>query len=136
MFAASPVIDSTRFAAFLVRFPGDFSPFQRPSGAFFSLRCLIYKVHAVPGGVLLILQDLFLFVKNFFQKFLTFKKSRKKETFSILSGGLLPLTGTVTTALTALLGYQRFPVKSTHFFTVCSFFLHISRFFCFFKNMR
>ena len=38
----------------LVRFPGDFSPFKRPSGAFFLLRCLIYKVHAVPGGTLLL----------------------------------------------------------------------------------
>ena len=47
----------------------DFSHESLPSGAFFSLRCLIYKVHAVPGGTLLILQNLFEFVKYFFQKF-------------------------------------------------------------------
>ena len=47
----------------------DFSRESLPSGAFFSLRCLIYKVHAVPGGTLLILQNLFEFVKYFFQKF-------------------------------------------------------------------
>ena len=50
----------------------DFSQKSLPSGAFFSLRCLIYKVHAVPGGTLLILQNLFEFVKYFFQKFLMF----------------------------------------------------------------
>ena len=50
----------------------DSSQKSLPSGAFFSLRCLIYKVHAVPGGTLLILQNLFEFVKYFFQKFLTF----------------------------------------------------------------
>ena len=52
--------------------PCDFSQKSLPSGAFFSLRCLIYKVHAVPGGTLLILQNLIEFVKYFFQKFLMF----------------------------------------------------------------
>ncbi|WP_308857754.1 hypothetical protein, partial [uncultured Oscillibacter sp.] len=99
-------------------------------------RCLIYKVHAVPGGVFLILQDLFLFVKNFFQKFFNFQKSlANKKHILKLPGGLLPLTGAVATALTALLGYQRFPIKSTHFFTVCSFFLYILSFFAFSKHL-
>ena len=113
MFAVSPVIDSTRCAAFLVRFPGDFSPFQRPSGAFFSLRCLIYKVHAVPGGTLLLystssrlsrtffkvfwlpirfrISSNFLslphsrsFVKNFFQKFLAFHFRVRRGNFFML----------------------------------------------------
>ena len=51
----------------------DFSHESLPSGAFFSLRCLIYKVHAVPGGTLLrnivIILNFIPFVKNFFQKF-------------------------------------------------------------------
>ncbi|WP_418725527.1 hypothetical protein, partial [Dysosmobacter sp.] len=34
----------------------DLSQKKRPSGAFFSLRCLIYKVHAAPGGILLLYQ--------------------------------------------------------------------------------
>ena len=53
----------------LVRFPGDFSPFKRPSGAFFSLRCLIYKVHAVPGGTLLLYSTSFRLSSTFFKSF-------------------------------------------------------------------
>ena len=45
----------------------DFSHERLPSGAFFSLRCLIYKVHAVLGGTLLILAHRLSLVKNFFQ---------------------------------------------------------------------
>ena len=40
-----------------------------PSGAFFSLRCLIYKVHAVSRRNIAIIQNFISFVKNFFQKF-------------------------------------------------------------------
>ena len=53
----------------LVRFPGDLSPFKRPSGAFFSLRCLIYKVHAVPGGILPLYQTSFRLSSTFFKVF-------------------------------------------------------------------
>ena len=47
-----------------------------PSGAFFSLRCLIYKVHAVPGGTLLLYSISFRLSRTFFQKFLTPGPSR------------------------------------------------------------
>ena len=55
----------------LVCFPGDFSPFKLPSGAFFSLRCLIYKVHAVPGGTLLLYKTSSRLSRTFFRRFLT-----------------------------------------------------------------
>jgi hypothetical protein len=41
------------------------------SGAFFSLHCLIYKVHAALSGTFFILPNQLPFVKNFFQLFLT-----------------------------------------------------------------
>ena len=42
-----------------------------PSGASFSLRCLIYKVHAVPGGTLLLYSISFRLSRTFFRSFLT-----------------------------------------------------------------
>ena len=47
----------------------DFSHESLPSGAFFSLRCLIYKVHAVLGGTLLLYQTSFRLSRTFFRKF-------------------------------------------------------------------
>ena len=47
-----------------------------PSGAFFSLRCLIYKVHAAPGGTLLLYLISSRLSRTFFQKFLTPGPSR------------------------------------------------------------
>ena len=44
---------------------------KRPSGAFFSLRCLIYKVHAVTGGTLFSITAFISLVNTFFQSFLT-----------------------------------------------------------------
>ena len=66
-FASESVIDLTRSLSALGRF------FRTaPSGAFRSLRCLIYKVHAVLlGGSPLIIHHLIPFVKHFFQSFLT-----------------------------------------------------------------
>ena len=55
----------------MVCFPGDFSPFKHPSGAFFSLRCLIYKVHAVPGGTLLLYSTSSRLSRTFSRSFLT-----------------------------------------------------------------
>ena len=43
-----------------------------PLVLFVSLRCLIYKVHAVFGGTFAIIQDSKPFVKNFFQVFSNF----------------------------------------------------------------
>ena len=43
-------IDYPLLRQLFVRFSGDFSPSKLTSGAFFSLRCLIYKVHAAPSG--------------------------------------------------------------------------------------
>ena len=40
-----------------------------PSGAFFSLRCLIYKVHALDERNIAILTDPVSFVNTFFQVF-------------------------------------------------------------------
>ena len=42
-----------------------------PSGAFFLLRCLIYKVHAVPGGTLLLYVASSRLSRTFFKSFLT-----------------------------------------------------------------
>ena len=49
----------------------DFSHESLPSGAFFSLRCLIYKVHAVSGGTLLLYSASSRLSRTFFQKFST-----------------------------------------------------------------
>ena len=65
-----PVIDLTRYLKRLLVLPN--IVWKRPSGAFFSLRCLIYKVHAVSGGTFAILTSFISFVKYFFQSFLTF----------------------------------------------------------------
>ncbi|WP_298021456.1 hypothetical protein, partial [uncultured Dysosmobacter sp.] len=43
-----------------------------PSGAFFSLRCLIYKVHAASGGTLLLYRTSSRLSRTFFKSFLTF----------------------------------------------------------------
>ena len=47
----------------------DFSRRSDPSGAFFSLRCLIYKVHAVPGGTLLLYKTSSRLSRTFFKSF-------------------------------------------------------------------
>ena len=65
-----PVIDLTRYLKRLLVLPN--FVWKRPSGAFFSLRCLIYKVHAVSGGTFAMLTSFISLVKYFFQSFLTF----------------------------------------------------------------
>ena len=65
-----PVIDLTRYSKRLLVLPN--IVWKRPSGAFFSLRCLIYKVHAVSGGTFCIITAFISLVKYFFQSFLTF----------------------------------------------------------------
>ena len=65
-----PVIDLTRYSKRLLVLPN--IVWERPSGAFFSLRCLIYKVHAVSGGTFAMLTSFISLVKYFFQSFLTF----------------------------------------------------------------
>ena len=160
----------------LVRFPGDFSPFKRPSGAFFSLRCLIYKVHAVPVGTLLLYSTSFRlsstffksfwrpirfrissnflslphswsFVKNFFQKFLTFRFRVRRGNFFMLPHLVVTvkyffhfLSAAVLTAATAWLEYHALPLLSTPFFLFFRFFLlfssalHFSRSICYDKS--
>ena len=123
----------------------DFSHESLPSGAFFSLRCLIYKVHAVPGGTLLILQNLFEFVKYFFQKFFdifvlilrfqqlfefTIPFSLCQELFSKFFDAAFQYgrclrrfrAAAALTALTALLEYQTIRRLSTAFYKFFSFF--------------
>ena len=122
----------------------DFSQKSLPSGAFFSLRCLIYKVHAVPGGTLLILQNLIEFVKYFFQKFFdarsvsyhqqlfkfTIPFSLCQELFSKFFDATFQYgrclrrfrAAAVSTALTALLEYQTIRRLSTAFYKFFSFF--------------
>ena len=62
------VIDSTTTLEILGASIRDFSRISAPSGAFFSLRCLIYKVHA-PCGTFTMLPQLPAFVKRFFHFF-------------------------------------------------------------------
>ena len=51
--------------------PRDCSQESVPSGAFFSLRCLIYKVHAASGGTLLLYITSSRLSRTFFRSFLT-----------------------------------------------------------------
>ena len=62
-------IDYSLLRQLLVRFSGDFSPSKLTSGAFFSLRCLIYKVHAAPGGTLLLYRTFRSLSRTFFKVF-------------------------------------------------------------------
>ena len=106
-----------------------------PSGASFSLRCLIYKVHAVPGGTLLLYSISFRLSRTFFRSFLTSDPSRissnlfrlphlslaVKNFFHFFPARLitaptaLSLCGAVLTAPTALLEYQILPLLSIPF---------------------
>ena len=60
----------------LGRFLRDFSQESVPSGAFFSLRCLIYKVHAASGGTLLLYMTSFRLSRTFFKVFWLFPVRR------------------------------------------------------------
>ena len=100
-----------------------------PSGASFSLRCLIYKVHAVPGGTLLLYSISFRLSRTFFRSFLTSDPScissnlfrlphlslAVKNFFHLFPARLI-------TAPTALLEYQILPLLSIPFSEVFYFF--------------
>ena len=95
-----------------------------PSGAFFSLRCLIYKVHAAPGGTLLLYLISSRLSRTFFQKFLTPGPSRIRSNLFRLPHFSFAVKSfffrsppRLTTAPTALLGYQILPTLSIPFFT-------------------
>jgi hypothetical protein len=77
------------------------------SGAFFSLRCLIYKVHAAFGGTLLLYQHSGALSTAFF---------RPRELFPSQSPKL-------SSRPTALLDYQIKPDLSTHFLQFFPLFL-------------
>ena len=89
-----------------------------PSGAFRSLRCLIYKVHASSAEhcysikLHFVCQELF---SSFFKKFFEFRSVRYSalRCFSLAE---------VVTSATALLEYQTLPHLSTPFFTFFRFF--------------
>ena len=93
-----------------------------PSGAFFSLRCLIYKVHAVPGGTLLLYSISFRLSRTFFRSFLTSGPSRIRSNFLKLPHFSVAVKNffhfspaQLTTAPTALLEYQILPHLSIPF---------------------
>ena len=95
-----------------------------PSGASFSLRCLIYKVHAVPGGTLLLYSISFRLSRTFFRSFLTSDPSRISSNLFRLPHLSLAVKNffhffpaRLITAPTALLEYQILPSLSIPFFT-------------------
>ena len=61
----------------------DLSQSSLPSGAFFSLRCLIYKVHAVSGGTLSLYQASSRLSRTFFKSFLTPGPPRRGNSFKL-----------------------------------------------------
>ena len=100
-----------------------------PSGASFSLRCLIYKVHAVPGGTLLLYSISFRLSRTFFRSFLTSDPSRISSNLFRLPHLSLAVKNffhffpaRLITAPTALLEYQILPLLSTPFFAFSRFF--------------
>ena len=130
-----PVIDLTRYSKRLLVLPN--FVWKRPSGAFFSLRCLIYKVHAVSGGTFAILTSFISFVKYFFQSFLTFAIQMSAvatllgyHIFSSLSSTFLKFfqnsvffNSRAASSATAWLEYHAFLLLSTPFFNFLSHFL-------------
>ena len=100
-----------------------------PSGASFSLRCLIYKVHAVPGGTLLLYSISFRLSRTFFRSFLTSDPSRISSNLFRLPHLSLAVKNFfhffpawLITAPTALLEYQIIPHLSTPFSNFLRFF--------------
>ena len=95
-----------------------------PSGASFSLRCLIYKVHAVPGGTLLLYKTSSRLSRTFFRSFLASGPSRMCGNFLSLPHLSFAVKNffhfspaQLITAPTALLEYQILPPLSIPFFT-------------------
>ena len=93
-----------------------------PSGASFSLRCLIYKVHAVPGGTLLLYSISFRLSRTFFRSFLTSDPSCISSNLFRLPHLSLAVKNFfhffpawLITAPTALLEYQILPLLSIPF---------------------
>ena len=93
-----------------------------PSGASFSLHCLIYKVHAVPGGTLLLYSISFRLSRTFFRSFLTSDPSRISSNLFRLPHLSLAVKNffhffpaRLITAPTALLEYQILPLLSIPF---------------------
>ena len=100
-----------------------------PSGASFSLRCLIYKVHAVPGGTLLLYKTSSRLSRTFFRSFLASGPSRMCGNFLSLPHLSFAVKNffhfspaQLITAPTALLEYQILPLLSTPFFAFSRFF--------------
>ena len=94
-----------------------------PSGASFSLRCLIYKVHAVPGGTLLLYVVSSRLSRTFFRKFLAPGPPRIAATclsyhisFLLSRGFFFPSFPVRSPAPTALLEYQILSPLSIPFF--------------------
>ena len=110
----------------LVRFPGDFSPFKRPSGAFFSLRCLIYKVHAVPGGTLLLYSTSFRLSSTFFKSF--WRPIRFRISSNFLS---LPHSRSFVKNFFQKLSTFRFRVRRGNFFMLPHLVVAVKYFFSF-----
>ena len=127
----------------------EFLPKRDPSGAFFSLRCLIYKVHAVSGGTLLLQQTSFRLSRTFFRSFrpaIRFAQQQLRQNnisfavcqllFSRFFNFFFSSSAGALTSATALLEYQMLRQLSTPNFTVCvtfyvfQFFPLISRFCC------
>ena len=100
-----------------------------PSGASFSLRCLIYKVHAVPGGTLLLYSISFRLSRTFFRSFLTSDPSCISSNLFRLPHLSLAVKNffhffpaRLITAPTALLEYQILPLLSIPFSSFLDFF--------------
>ena len=105
-----------------------------PSGASFSLRCLIYKVHAVPGGTLLLYKTSSRLSRTFFRSFLASGPSRMCGNFLSLPHLSFAVKNffhfspaQLITAPTALLEYQILPPLSIPFFPFLDFFQWLSR---------
>ena len=99
-----------------------------PSGASFSLRCLIYKVHAVPGGTLLLYKTSSRLSRTFFRSFLASGPSRMCGNFLSLPHLSFAVKNffhfspaQLITAPTALLEYQILPPLSIPFFEIFHF---------------
>ena len=113
-----------------------------PSGASFSLRCLIYKVHAVPGGTLLLYSISFRLSRTFFRSFLTSDPSRISSNLFRLPHLSLAVKNFfhffpawLITAPTALLEYQILPLLSIPFSSFLDFEKVKQKMPCFFNKL-
>ena len=113
----------------------EFLPKSYPSGAFFSLRCLIYKVHAVSGGTLLFYQTSSRLSRTFFKVFDVRSAQYRSNFFSLTRTSQLVkyffqsfltnfsvVLAADASAPTALLEYHPTPHLSTLFLHLFSLF--------------